>query len=393
MRIAQIAPLTESVPPRLYGGIERVVSFLTEELVTLGNDVTLFASGDSITTAKLVTGWPCALRLDPSVRDVLAPHVTMIDQAYRMADSFDVVHLHTDYWSFPLFSRQPKPVLATLHGRLDLPELAPVYASFPRIRLVSISDAQRKPVPGVRFAATVYHGIPQNLLMPQPVTQDYLAFLGRISPEKGVVQAIRIAGRAGFKLKIAAKVDWADQSYYEQEIRPLVQASPWVEFIGEIDEAQKSGFLSGAHALPFPIDWPEPFGLAMVESMACGTPAIGFNRRAVPEVIENGWTGFVVDDEAGALSALTRLGQVSRRAVRQRSKSASSPSAWQLTTCQCIALLRLQPNRVCRLSRRHLAVTNIIPGGGGCRNWHYWVSTSADHRARSATRANASWLS
>jgi len=318
MRIAQIAPLTESVPPRLYGGIERVVSFLTEELVSLGHDVTLFASGDSITKARLVAGWPCALRLDPSIRDALAPHVAMIDRVYRMADSFDVVHLHTDYWSFPLFSRQPTPVVATLHGRLDLPELAAVYASFPRVLLVSISNAQREPLPALSFARTIHHGIPRNLLTPQPVSQQYLAFLGRISPEKGVVQAIRIAGRAGLRLKIAAKVDRADQSYHEQQINPLIQASPWVEFIGEIDDADKADFLSGAHALLFPIDWPEPFGLAMVESMACGTPVIGFNRGAVPEVIDHGLTGFVVDNEAGALAALTCLGQLSRPAVRQR---------------------------------------------------------------------------
>lgn len=318
MRIAQIAPLTESVPPRLYGGIERVVSFLTEELVDMGHEVTLFASGDSVTRARLVAGWPRALRLDPLIRDVFAPHVLMTERVCRNADRFDVLHLHIDYWSFPLFCRQPTPFVVTLHGRLDLPELAPVYANFPRVPLVSISDAQRRPVPEISFAKTIHHGIPDNLLTPQPVGQEYLAFLGRISPEKGVDKAIRIAGRASLKLKIAAKVDKADQTYYECNIRPLIQASPWVEFIGEISDVQKPAFLSGAHALLFPIDWPEPFGLAMIESMACGTPVIGFNRASVPEVIDHGVTGFVVDDEDEALAAISHLGQLSRRTVRQR---------------------------------------------------------------------------
>ena len=318
MRIAQIAPLTEAVPPRLYGGIERVVSFLTEELVSMGHEVTLFASGDSVTRAKLASGWPRALRFEASIRDPIAPHMVMIEQVARRADEFDVVHCHLDYWPFSLFSRLNKPFLTTLHGRLDLPELAPVYRCFNSVPLVSISDAQRRPLAQANFVKTIHHGIPENLLTPRPVKQEYAAFLGRVSPEKGVDKAIRIAGKAGLKLKIAAKVDNADKKYYETEIRPLIQASPWVEFIGEINDAQKPEFLSGAHALLFPIDWPEPFGLAMIESMACGTPVIAFNCGSVPEVIEHDVTGFVVDDEARAIAAIPHLGRLSRKAIRQQ---------------------------------------------------------------------------
>ena len=229
-----------------------------------------------------------------------------------------MVHCHLDYWPFSLFSRLNKPFLTTLHGRLDLPELAPVFRCFSSVPLVSISDAQRRPLAQVNFVKTIHHGIPEDLLTPQPVKQEYAAFLGRVSPEKGVDKAIRIAGKAGLKLKIAAKVDNADKKYYETEIRPLIQASPWVEFIGEINDSQKPGFLSGAHALLFPIDWPEPFGLAMIESMACGTPVIAFNCGSVPEVFEHGVTGFVVDDEARAIAAIPHLGRLSRKAIRQR---------------------------------------------------------------------------
>ena len=318
MRIAQIAPLTEAVPPGLYGGIERVVSFLTEELVAMGHEVTLFASGDSVTRAKLAAGWPRALRFDASICDTIAPHIVMIEQVARRIDEFDVVHSHLDYWPYSLFSRLKKPFLTTLHGRLDLPELAPVYRCFNSVPLVSISDAQRRPLAQANFVRTIQHGIPKDLLAPQPVKQEYVAFLGRISPEKGVDKAIRIAGEAGLKLKIAAKVDNADKEYYETEICPLIQASPWVEFVGEINDAQKSEFLSGAQTLLFPIDWPEPFGLTIIESMACGTPVIAFNRGAVPEVIEHGVTGFVVDDEVQALAAIPHLGRLSRTAIRQR---------------------------------------------------------------------------
>ena len=316
MRIAQIAPLTEAVPPKLYGGIERVVSFLTEELVSMGHEVTLFASGDSVTRAKLAAGWPRALRFEASIRDTIAPHMVMIEQVARRADEFDVVHCHLDYWPFSLFSRLNKPFLTTLHGRLDLPELAPVFRCFNSVPLVSISDAQRRPLTQVNFVKTIHHGIPEDLLTPQPVKQEYAAFLGRVSPEKGVDKAIRIAGAAGMRLLVAAKVDNADKKYYDNEIKPLIDASPWVEFIGEINDAQKPAFLSGAHALLFPIDWPEPFGLVMIESMACGTPVIAFNRGSVPEVIDDGISGFIVHDEASAIAAVDRLGELDRATVR-----------------------------------------------------------------------------
>jgi glycosyltransferase involved in cell wall biosynthesis len=316
MRIAQIAPLTEPVPPLLYGGIERVVSHLTDELVAMGHDVTLFASGDSGTRARLVAGWPHALRYDSVCRDTLTPHAVMLEQVAKRAREFDILHFHFDYWYFLRFVPQSVPVLTTLHGRLDLQ--APTYEPLPGVSLVPISDAQRQQLPQGRFLRTVYHGIRPDLLSPRSVKQDYLAFLGRVSPEKGVDKAIHIAGQAGFRLKIAAKVDPADRAYYEHEIRPLIQVSPWVEFIGEIGDAQKSEFLSSAHALLFPINWPEPFGLAMIESMACGTPVIAFDRGSVPEVVEDGLSGFVVSNEAAAIRAVSRLGELDRRLVRRQ---------------------------------------------------------------------------
>jgi glycosyltransferase involved in cell wall biosynthesis len=318
MRIAQISPLFEAVPPKLYGGTERVVYSLTEELVAMGHDVTLFASGDSITSATLAPMRDQALRLDPSVRDWIATYMRMMELIYRRAEEFDVLHFHTDYFPLSLFSRQETPFLVTLHGRLDLAEFKDVYELFPEAPFVSISDSQRRPFPGLNWARTVLHGMPANLLTPQNVKQDYFAFLGRISPEKGVDKAIRIAAQAGVKLKIAAKVDAADQEYFESEIEPLIKRSPHVEFIGEINDAQKPAFLSGAHALLFPIDWPEPFGLVMIEAMACGTPVIAFNRGSVPEVIDHGVTGFIVPDEASAVNAIGKLGQLDRAKVRQR---------------------------------------------------------------------------
>ncbi len=317
MRIAQISPLFEAVPPKLYGGTERVVYALTEELVAMGHDVTLFASGDSITSATLAPMRDKALRLDPSVVDWIAIYMRMMELIRRRAHEFDVLHFHTDYFPLSLFSRQDTPFLTTLHGRLDLPEFKEVYETFPDAPFVSISDAQRRPIPGINWVRTVLHGMPSQLLMPQPVGQHYAAFLGRISPEKGVDKAIRIAGAAGLRLKIAAKVDNADKKYYENEIRPLIEASPWVEFIGEINDSQKPEFLSGAHALLFPIDWPEPFGLVMIEAMACGTPVIAFNRGSVPEVIDHGTSGFIVPDEASAVAALKRVSELDRTAVRR----------------------------------------------------------------------------
>jgi glycosyltransferase involved in cell wall biosynthesis len=317
LRIAQISPLTEAVPPKLYGGTERVISWLTEELVALGHQVTLFASGDSLTSARLEPMWPTALRLDGSVRDPNALHVSMIEQVARRAKEFDLLHFHLDYYPFSVMSRQSTPFLTTLHGRLDLPEHEPVFSTFPAVPVVSISNAQRRPAPNAHWISTVHHGMPEGLLEPTPSDPSYLAFLGRISPEKRVDRAIHIAERCGLPLKIAAKVDPADHDYFEEMIRPLL-AKPHVEYIGEISDAQKSEFLSGALALIVPIDWPEPFGLVMIEAMACGAPVVAFNRGSVSEVIEDGVTGFVVEDETSAVGALRHLSRLSRPAIRKR---------------------------------------------------------------------------
>jgi glycosyltransferase involved in cell wall biosynthesis len=316
MRIAQISPLYEAVPPKLYGGTERVVYSLTEELVAMGHDVTLFASGDSITSATLAPMRDQALRLDPSVKDGIAPHYRMIELIYRRKEEFDVLHFHIDYFPLSLFSRQNVPFLTTLHGRLDIAEFVDVYGTFRDAPFVSISDNQRKPIPHLNWVRTVHHGMPAQLLTPQPVKQEYAAVLGRISPEKGVDRAIRIAGRAGMQLKIAAKVDNADKEYYDAVVKPLIEANPFVEFIGEINDQQKPAFLSGAHTLLFPIDWPEPFGLVMIEAMACGTPVIAYRCGSVPEVIDEGVTGFIVNDEDAAVAATKRLHQIDRATVR-----------------------------------------------------------------------------
>jgi glycosyltransferase involved in cell wall biosynthesis len=317
MRIAQIAPLYEAVPPKFYGGTERVVSFLTEELVALGHHVTLFASGDSVTSAHLVPVWPQALRLDPEIRDTVAPHMLLMEAVRERASEFDILHFHVDYWPFSLFSRQRTPFLTTMHGRLDLTELQPVFDMFPAVPLVSISNSQRLPLPQARFVGTVLHGLPPGLLTPQPSTQSYLAFLGRISPEKGPDRAIRIARACGIPLKIAAKVDKADQPYFDSVIRPMLDGGG-VEMVGEIGDAQKAEFLSNALALLMPVDWPEPFGLVMIEAMACGTPVIATNHGSVPEIIEDGVSGYVVDGEQAAIAAVGRLGLLSRATVRQR---------------------------------------------------------------------------
>ena len=320
MRIAQVAPLTEAVPPRLYGGTERVVYWLTEELVALGNDVTLFASGDSRTSAKLEPTWPKALRLDGSVRDPNALHIVMLERVRQKCDDeeFDFLHFHLDYYPFSLFSRQPTPFLTTLHGRLDLPEHQPVFTTFSSVPVISISNAQRRPVPQANWIRTIHHGLPEKLLTPQPIKPGYLAVLGRIAPEKGVDRAIKIATRCGIPLKIAAKVDRADQEYYDEIIRPLIERNPLVEYIGEIGDAEKSDFLSGAIGLLVPIDWPEPFGLVMIEAMACGTPVIAYKRGSVAEIVDDGVTGFVVEDETSAVAAVDRISRLSRAAIRKQ---------------------------------------------------------------------------
>lgn len=317
MHIAQVAPLTEAIPPKLYGGTERVVSWLTEELIALGHDVTLFASGDSTTSARLEPVWPRALRLDGAVRDPNALHMVMLEHVYQRAGDFDFLHFHLDYYPFSLFLRQTTPFLTTLHGRLDLPEHQPVFDTFSSIPVVSISNAQRRPLPRAHWVRTVHHGLPERLLVPKPIKPSYFAFLGRIAPEKGVDRAIRIAQHCGVKLKIAAKVDRVDREYFEEQIDPLIKASN-TEYIGEISDKEKSEFLSGAMVLLVPIDWPEPFGLVMIEAMACGTPVIAYNRGSVPEIIEEGLSGFVVEDENGAIGAVDRLGQLSREKIRKQ---------------------------------------------------------------------------
>jgi glycosyltransferase involved in cell wall biosynthesis len=317
MRIAQVAPLTEAVPPKLYGGTERVVHWLTEELVALGHDVTLFASGDSHTSARLDATWPKALRLDGAVRDPNALHMVMLERVRRKCDDeeFDILHFHLDYYPFSLFSRQPTPFLTTLHGRLDLPEHQPVFNAFSSIPVISISNAQRRPVPQARWLRTIHHGLPKDLLRPRPITPGYLAVLGRIAPEKGVDRAIKIAIRCGIPLKIAAKIDRADQDYFDEFIRPMMD-HPLVDYIGEISDREKPDFLSGAVGLLLPINWPEPFGLVMIEAMACGTPVIAYNRGSAAEIVEDGLTGFIVEDETGAVAAVDRLATLDRRAVR-----------------------------------------------------------------------------
>jgi glycosyltransferase involved in cell wall biosynthesis len=317
MHIAQIAPLTEAIPPRLYGGTERVVSWLTEELIALGHEVTLFASGDSVTSAKLEAVWPRALRLDGAVRDPNALHMLMLERVRQRAADFDFMHCHLDYYPFSLFARQPTPFVTTLHGRLDLPEHQPVFDTFSTVPVVSISNAQRRPLPQAGWVRTVHHGLPADLLTPRPIQPHYFGFLGRIAPEKGVDRAIRIAQHCGVPLKIAAKVDKVDREYFDAQIQPMIN-SGGVEYIGEISDKEKSEFLSGALVLLLPIDWPEPFGLVMIEAMACGTPVIAFNRGSAPEIIDEGLTGFVVEDVNGAIGAVDRLGHLSRAKIRQR---------------------------------------------------------------------------
>jgi len=315
VKIAQVAPLYESVPPKYYGGTERVVSYLTEELVRQGHDVTLFASGDSVTRARLVAACDNSLRLDKNCIDQLAHHIRMLELVSSHAEEFDIVHFHIDYLHFPFSRRRPVPSLTTLHGRLDIPDLGPLYREFGDMPVVSISDSQRAPLPWINWQATVYHGLPEDLYTFRPRSGRYLAFLGRISPEKRVDRAIRIAQRTGLEIKIAAKVDAVDREYFKDIITPLLK-DPLVDYAGEIGEGEKNEFLGNALALVFPIDWPEPFGQATIEASACGTPTIAYRNGSVPEVIEHGDTGFVVDSLQGAVNAVERLPTISRRRCR-----------------------------------------------------------------------------
>ena len=319
MRIAQIAPLMESVPPRFYGGTERIVSWLTEELVAQGHDVTLFASGDSMTSSNLV---PCtieAIRLSATMKDYMPYTTMMVDRVRRLARSFDVLHFHVDMFHFPLFRGLEARTITTLHGRQDLPDLYPFYKAFPKMPLVSISDAQRSPIPDATFAGTVLHGLPSDLHRPcYDPKGGYLAFLGRISPEKRPDRAIQIARASGIPLKIAAKVDKADEAYFREVIKPLLDEGGGVEFVGEVDERGKTKFLGDARAVLFPIDWPEPFGLVMIEAMACGTPVLAFDCGSVPEVIDDGVTGRIVKTMDDAFAALPDVLAMDRRVVRAR---------------------------------------------------------------------------
>ncbi len=316
MRIAQVAPLHESVPPKLYGGTERVVHYLTEELVKMGHEVTLFASKDSQTSARLIPCTERSLRLDPTVKDPLAHHIIMLEKVARYAHQFDIIHFHIDYIHFPLMRRLNISHVTTLHGRLDIPDLKPLYQEFNEAPVVSISNAQRGPLPMARWVATVYHGLPEDLYRFREKPGKYLAFLGRISPEKRPDRAIKIAERAGMKLLIAAKVDQADGAYFEAVIKPLLK-SPWVEFIGEINDREKDEFLGNAYALLFPIDWPEPFGLVMIEANACGTPVIAWRCGSVPEIIEHGVNGLIVESLDEAVKAVEKVSQLSRQKCRE----------------------------------------------------------------------------
>jgi len=316
MRIAQVAPLIESVPPKHYGGTERIVSYLTEELVRFGHEVTLFASGDSVTNARLIAPTRRSLRKNERCKDPMAREVILIDHVVEHAREFDVIHFHTGYLHFAVSRHLPVPHVTTLHGRLDMLDLVRVFDRFRDVPVISISDSQREPVPWANWQATIYHGLPNDLFRFYPDRGDYLAFLGRISPEKRADRAIEIAKRVDMPLKIAAKVDRADRRYFKRVVEPLLN-DPHVEWVGEISDQHKNEFLGNAYALLFPIDWPEPFGLVMIEAMACGTPVIAYESGSVPEVMEDGITGFVVREPGEAAEAIGRVTDLSRARCRE----------------------------------------------------------------------------
>ncbi len=316
MRIAQVAPLYESVPPRLYGGTERVVSWLTEELVREGHEVTLFASGDSLTNARLVPGSSRALRLDSRCVDPLAHHVNLLERVTQYKDEFDIIHFHIDYLHFCMSRREALRQVTTLHGRLDIPDLVPLYREFYEMPVVSISDAQRSPLAWLNWHGTVHHGMPEDVLRPCSDSGKYLAFLGRVSPEKGLDAAIEIALRAEMPLKVAAKVDRADREYFESHIKPLLN-SELIEFVGEISDSEKNAFLGNALAFLFPINWSEPFGIVLIESLACGAPVVAYPRGSVPEIIEDGTSGFLVNNVEEAAEALGNIAAIDRKKCRE----------------------------------------------------------------------------
>jgi glycosyltransferase involved in cell wall biosynthesis len=345
MRIAQVAPLYESVPPQYYGGTERVVSYLTEELVRQGHEVTLFASGDSVTKARLVAPCRRSLRLDKECVDQLAHHIVQLELVLKSSNRFDIIHFHTDYLHFPLSRREAIPHLTTLHGRLDIPDLVPLYQEFTEVPVISISNAQRQPLPWLNWQGTVYNALPEDLYRFRETPGTYLAFLGRISPEKRVDRAIAIAKGIGLKIKVAAKVDAVDRAYFEHTVAPLLK-DPLVEYIGEIGDSAKDEFLGNAYALLFPIDWPEPFGLVMIEAMACGTPVIAYRHGSIPEVIEDGVTGFIVDGLEDAIRAAERISTLSRKRCRRMFEqrfSASRMAAGYLAVYQRLIGSKLTP--------------------------------------------------
>jgi glycosyltransferase involved in cell wall biosynthesis len=382
MKIAQIAPLAESCPPRLYGGTERVVSYLTEELVRLGHRVTLFASGDSRTNAELVPCCDTALRLKPNVMNDLPYQMKMMDEVRRRAHEFDVLHFHVDFLHYPLAAAFADRMVTTLHGRLDLPDLKPFYSAFPHYPLVSVSRDQRRPMPPVNWAGVVHHGLPKELLpfIARPKS-DYLAFLGRISREKRPDRAIEIATRAGMRLKIAAKIDRLDRDYWEMVIKPLVDSHPNVEYVGEINEAQKPEFLGQACALLFPIDWPEPFGLVMIEAMACGTPVIAFRNGSAPEVVDDGVTGFIVNDLREAVAAVRAVEKLNRAQVRSTFE--------ERFTAERMALDYLDIYRDLPGVRRAAMRASVVISETG--NSERCLLPGASHPQRGAERASAEW--
>jgi glycosyltransferase involved in cell wall biosynthesis len=367
MHIAQVAPLFESVPPVLYGGTERVVSWLTEELVRQGHEVTLFASGDSQTAARLVPACPRALWRDPGCRDTLPHHVRLVELVAREAQRFDVIHFHLDYVHFPTASRLPCPTVTTLHGRLHPPTERPFFEAFPLVPLVSISDDQRRPIPDARWEATVYHGMPRELHTFRDDPGAYLAFLGRLSPEKGIEPAVEIARRTGMPLRVAAKIYPEERPYYERVVEPLFRASPWVEFVGEVGGKTKDDFIGHAHALLFPINWDEPFGLVMIEAMACGTPVVAFRRGSVPEIIDHGMTGFVVDDVDSAVKAVSRVHLLKRGDCRRAFERRFD---------------------VARMTRNYLEVYRKVMAG----EWTYLPRSVAGTKVRRPTRPTAGLL-